>query len=338
MSFPAPLVEVKDLRTYFDTEDGIARAVDGVSFAIAPERTLGVVGESGCGKSVTARSIMRLVEPHGRIESGEILYETDGTVIDLARLDPRGRTIREIRGNDIAMIFQEPMTSLNPVFTIGDQIMEGILLHQGVGRSEARRRAMAMLEAVAIPSPHRRIDEHPHQLSGGMRQRAMIAMALSCNPSLLIADEPTTALDVTIQAQVVDLMRQLQREFGTAIMFITHDLGVIADVADDVIVMYLGQIVEQAPVRELFRNPKHPYTEGLMNSLPPLTLPRKRRLSTIEGSVPSPFAIPPGCRFAPRCPQVMDICRGASPSLRQVGSEHQAACFLHEPAMAVDAP
>ena len=338
MSTPPPLVEVKDLRTYFHTEDGVGRAVDGISFAIAPEKTLGVVGESGCGKSVTARSIMRLVEPQGRIESGEILYERDGTVIDLARLDPRGRTIREIRGNDIAMIFQEPMTSLNPVFTIGDQIMEGILLHQGVGRSEARRRAMAMLEAVAIPSPHRRIDEHPHQLSGGMRQRAMIAMALSCNPSLLIADEPTTALDVTIQAQVVDLMRQLQREFRTAIMFITHDLGVIADLADDVIVMYLGQIVERAPVREIFRNPKHPYTEGLMNSLPSLTLPKKQRLAAIEGSVPSPFAVPSGCRFAPRCPHVMDICRGASPRLREVGSEHQAACFLHEPAMTADAP
>ena len=223
MQTPAPLIQVKGLRTYFHTEDGVARAVDGISFAIAPEKTLGVVGESGCGKSVTARSIMRLIQPPGRIESGEILYRRNGTVIDLVRLDPRGRTIREIRGNDIAMIFQEPMTSLNPVFTIGDQIIEGILLHQRVSRSEARRRAIDMLEAVAIPSPSRRIEEHPHQLSGGMRQRAMIAMALSCNPSLLIADEPTTALDVTIQAQVVDLMRQLQREFRAAIMFITHE-------------------------------------------------------------------------------------------------------------------
>ena len=331
MSTTAPLIEVKDLRTYFHTEDGIDRAVDGISFTIAAEKTLGVVGESGCGKSVTARSIMGLVEPPGRIESGEILYEKDGEVIDLARLDPRGRTIRKIRGNDIAMIFQEPMTSLNPVFTIGDQIMEGIRLHQGVGRSEARQRAMAMLEAVAMPSPGQRIDEYPHQLSGGMRQRAMIAMALSCNPSLLIADEPTTALDVTIQAQVVDLMRQLQREFRAAIMFITHDLGVIADIADDVIVMYLGEIVERAPVREIFRNPKHPYTEGLMKSLPSLTLPRKQRLDAIKGSVPSPFAIPSGCRFAPRCPQVMDLCRGKLPVLTNVGPGHQAACFLHEP-------
>ena len=257
-------------------------------------------------------------------------------MIDLARLDPRGRTIREIRGNDIAMIFQEPMTSLNPVFTIGDQIMEGILLHQGVGRSEARRKAVEMLEAVAIPSPNQRIDEYPHQLSGGMRQRAMIAMALSCNPSLLIADEPTTALDVTIQAQVVDLMRQLQREFRAAIMFITHDLGVIAEIADDVIVMYLGEIVEKAPVREIFRNPRHPYTQGLMDSLPSLSLPRKQRLAAIEGSVPSPFSIPAGCRFAPRCPHVTDICLGESPKLGDVGPEHLAACHLHDPALAVD--
>ncbi len=336
MPTPAPLIEVKDLRTYFHTEDGVGRAVDGISFTIAPEKTLGVVGESGCGKSVTARSIMGLIEAPGRIETGEILYERAGRVIDLARLDPRGRTIREIRGNDIAMIFQEPMTSLNPVFTIGDQIMEGILLHQGVGRSEARRKAVEMLEAVAIPSPNQRIDEYPHQLSGGMRQRAMIAMALSCNPSLLIADEPTTALDVTIQAQVVDLMRQLQREFRAAIMFITHDLGVIAEIADDVIVMYLGEIVEKAPVREIFRNPRHPYTQGLMDSLPSLSLPRKQRLAAIEGSVPSPFSIPAGCRFAPRCPHVTDICLGESPKLGDVGPEHLAACHLHDPALAVD--
>ena len=336
MAGPAPLIEVKDLRTYFHTEDGVGRAVDGISFTIAPEQTLGVVGESGCGKSVTARSIMRLIQPPGRIESGEILYRRKGTVIDLARLDPSGRTIREIRGNDIAMIFQEPMTSLNPVFTIGDQIIEGVLLHQGVSRTEARRRAIDMLEAVAIPSPRQRIDEYAHQLSGGMRQRAMIAMALSCNPSLLIADEPTTALDVTIQGQVVDLMRQLQREFRAAIMFITHDLGVVADFADDVIVMYLGEIVERAPVREIFHNAKHPYTQGLMESLPSLTLPRKQRLPAIEGSVPSPFALPGGCRFAPRCPHVMDICRVQSPNLRDVGRQHQAACYLHEPAMTTE--
>ena len=336
MPTPGPLIQVKGLRTYFHTEDGVARAVDGISFAIAPEKTLGVVGESGCGKSVTARSIMRLIQPPGRIESGEILYRRNGTVIDLARLDPRGGSIREIRGNEIAMIFQEPMTSLNPVFTIGNQIIEGILLHQGVSRSEARRRAIDMLEAVGIPSPSRRIDEHPHQLSGGMRQRAMIAMALSCNPSLLIADEPTTALDVTIQAQVVDLMRQLQREFRAAIMFITHDLGVVAEIADDVIVMYLGEIVERAPVREVFHNPKHPYTQGLMDSLPSLTLPRKQRLPAIEGSVPSPFSLPGGCRFASRCPHVMDICRDQSPILTDVGPEHQAACHLHEPAMTTE--
>lgn len=328
-----PLIEINDLRTYFYTEDGIGRAVDGVSFRIEPEKTLGVVGESGCGKSVTARSIMGLVQQPGRIESGEILYRRNGSIVDLAKLDPKGRTMRDIRGNDIAMIFQEPMTSLNPVFTIGDQIIEGIRLHQGVSRREARRKAVDMLDAVAISSPGQRIDEYPHQLSGGMRQRAMIAMALSCNPSLLIADEPTTALDVTIQAQVVDLMRLLQSEFKAAIMFITHDLGVIANIADDVIVMYLGKIVESGPVREIFHDPKHPYTQGLMESLPSLTLSRQRRLVAIEGSVPSPFEVPNGCGFAPRCPHVMDTCRSRSPNLAQVGPDHRAACFLHGPAV-----
>ncbi len=334
MSAPAPrspLLEVKALRTYFHTEDGVGRAVDGVSFAIAPQTTLGVVGESGCGKSVTARSIMRLIRPPGRIESGQIFYDRHGTVVDLVGLDPKGRAMRAIRGNEIAMIFQEPATSLNPVFTIGAQIVEGILLHQEVSRTDARRRAIEMLEAVAIPAATRRVDAYPHQLSGGMRQRAMIAMALSCNPSLLIADEPTTALDVTIQAQVIDLMRQLQREFKAAIMFITHDLGVVADIADDVIVMYCGEIVERAPVREIFRDPQHPYTQGLLGSLPSLTQPRKTRLPAIEGNVPSPFAVPGGCRFAPRCPSVMSICRGEPPTLGRVGADHQVACYLTDP-------
>jgi oligopeptide/dipeptide ABC transporter ATP-binding protein len=330
MTSDAPLIEVKNLKTYFRTESGIARAVDGVSLSIASEKTLGVVGESGCGKSVTARSIMALIQPPGRIEEGEILFRRNGEVVDLAKFDPKGRAIRNIRGNDIAMIFQEPMTSLNPVFTIGDQVIEGILLHQGVNRSEARRRAIDMLDAVAIPSPKQRINEYPHQLSGGMRQRAMIAMALSCNPALLIADEPTTALDVTIQAQVIELMRQLQQEFKAAIMFITHDLGVIADVADEVIVMYLGKVVERAPVREIFHNFKHPYTEGLMNSLPALTQERRERLVAIEGNVPSPYAVPKGCGFAPRCPHAMEKCHERAPDLIDIGNGHLAACYLNE--------
>jgi oligopeptide/dipeptide ABC transporter ATP-binding protein len=332
-----PLIEVKNLKTYFHTESGIGRAVDGVSFSISPEKTLGVVGESGCGKSVTARSILALIETPGRIENGEILFRQNGEVVDLAKLDPKGRAMRDIRGNDIAMIFQEPMTSLNPVFTIGDQIIEGILLHRGIGRSNARRLAIEMLESVAIPSPEQRVDDYPHQLSGGMRQRAMIAMALSCNPALLIADEPTTALDVTIQAQVIELMRRLQKDFKAAIMFITHDLGVIANIADDVIVMYLGEVVESGTVREIFHNTKHPYTQGLMNSLPVLTHDRGRRLVAIEGNVPSPFAVPDGCRFAPRCPHVMEVCRQRAPRLHDIGNGHRAACHLNETA-ASEAP
>ncbi|MCD5413222.1 MAG: ABC transporter ATP-binding protein, partial [Dehalococcoidia bacterium] len=245
----APLIEVRGLKTYFYTDDGVVRAVDGVDFTIEPEKTLGVVGESGCGKSVTALSIMGLIQmPPGKIEAGEILYRRNGSLIELTNLDPKGKEYRSIRGNEIAMIFQEPMTSLNPVYTIGNQIMEAIILHQKVGKKEARKRAVAMLEAVGIPLPRQRIDEYPHQLSGGMRQRAMIAMALSCNPSLLIADEPTTALDVTIEAQVLTLMHDLRGEFKTAMMLITHDLGVIASMADDVVVMYLGKIVEGSTV------------------------------------------------------------------------------------------
>jgi len=324
-----PIVEVKGLRVYFHTEDGVARAVDGVDFAIASEKTLGVVGESGCGKSVTARAIMGLIEAPGRIEAGEILLRRDGGPVDLTRLDPRGREMRAIRGSDIAMIFQEPMTSLNPVFTIGDQIVEAILLHQNVDRREARERAMSMLGAVGIPLPRQRFHEYPHQLSGGMCQRAMIAMALSCNPSLLIADEPTTALDVTIQAQVMDLMNELRRDFQGGIMFITHDLGVVAAMAEDVIVMYLGKVVERAPVREIFHHPQHPYTRGLVRSIPSLTDTGRGRLQAIEGVVPTPLEVPRGCRFAPRCPNVMAVCRDRSPALVEVAPGHAAACFLH---------
>ncbi|MCL0089081.1 ABC transporter ATP-binding protein [Dehalococcoidia bacterium] len=326
----APLIEVRDLKTYFYTDDGVVRAVDGVDFTIEPEKTLGVVGESGCGKSVTALSIMGLVQmPPGKIEAGEILYHRNGNVTELTNLNPKGKEYRSIRGNEIAMIFQEPMTSLNPVYTIGNQIMEAIILHQKVGKKEARERAVTMLEAVGIPLPRQRIDEYPHQLSGGMRQRAMIAMALSCNPSLLIADEPTTALDVTIEAQVLKLMHDLRGEFKTAMMLITHDLGVIASMADDVVVMYLGKIVEGSTVGNVFHNTKHPYTQGLMNSIPSLATKRDR-LVPIEGVVPDPFEIPAGCGFEPRCPQSMGICKRETPPLKEVVPGHRAACWLYE--------
>ncbi|MCL0094013.1 ABC transporter ATP-binding protein [Dehalococcoidia bacterium] len=326
----APLIEVRDLKTYFYTDDGVVRAVDGVDFTIEPEKTLGVVGESGCGKSVTALSIMGLVQmPPGKIEAGEILYHRNGNVTELTNLNPKGKEYRSIRGNEIAMIFQEPMTSLNPVYTIGNQIMEAVILHQKVGKKEARKRAVAMLEAVGIPLPGQRIDEYPHQLSGGMRQRAMIAMALSCNPSLLIADEPTTALDVTIEAQVLKLMHDLRGEFKTAMMLITHDLGVIASMADDVVVMYLGKIVEGSTVGNVFHNTKHPYTQGLMNSIPSLATKRDR-LVPIEGVVPDPFEIPAGCGFEPRCPRAMGICRREIPPLKEVVPGHRAACWLYE--------
>jgi len=325
-----PLIEVKGLKTYFYTEDGVVRAVDGVDFTIEPEKTLGMVGESGCGKSVTARSIMGLIPmPPGKIEGGEILYHRTGNFIDLTKLNHKGPEMRSIRGNEIAMIFQEPMTSLNPVYTIGNQIMEAIILHQRLSKKEARNKAIEMLLATGMPAPEQRIDEYPHQLSGGMRQRAMIAMALSCNPSLLIADEPTTALDVTIQAQVLGLMNNLRTEFKAAILFITHNLGVIAKMADDVVVMYLGKIVEGAAVRNIFHDPKHPYTQGLMNSIPSLATTRKERLIPIKGIVPDPFEAPLACGFEPRCPNAKDICKTQSPPLKEVAPGHVAACWLH---------
>ena len=324
-----PLIDVRDLRTYFYTEDGVVKAVDGVTFGIEPEGTLGVVGESGCGKSVTALSIMGLVPmPPGKITSGEIIFHRDGQEIELTKLNPKGKAYRSIRGKEIAMIFQEPMTSLNPVFTIGYQIMEAIMLHQNVSKKEARQKAIEMLRQVGIPLPEQRVDEYPHQLSGGMRQRAMIAMALSCNPSLLIADEPTTALDVTIQAQVLDLMRDLQKRFRTAIMLITHDLGVVAEMCEEVVVMYLGRVVEHAPVRPLFHDPKHPYTQGLLKSIPSLAT-KKERLEPIKGVVPDPLDAPSGCPFHPRCPHAMEICTRETPTLKEVGEDHQAACWLY---------
>ena len=325
-----PLIDIRELKTYFYTEDGVGRAVDGVSLVIEPEKTVGVVGESGCGKSVTALSIMRLIsDPPGRIESGQILYDRKGTIVDLAKLDPKGRVMRSIRGREIAMIFQEPMTSLNPVFTIGDQIMEALILHQQLSRRGARERAIEMLHAVGIPSPEQRIEDYPNQLSGGMRQRVMIAMALCCNPTLLIADEPTTALDVTIQAQVLDLMTDLRMRFRMAMLFITHDLGVIASIADDVIVMYLGKIVESAAVRDVFHDTMHPYTQGLMKSIPSLVTIKKESLIPIKGVVPEIFEIPKGCGFEPRCPQAMEICKEEKPALIEVTPGHRTACWLY---------
>jgi oligopeptide/dipeptide ABC transporter ATP-binding protein len=323
------LLEVKNLKVYFYLEQGVIRAVDGVSFTLRRGQTLGIVGESGCGKSVTARSIMRLLPPDiTRIVEGEIIYHGDtGAPLDLAKLDPYGDTIRDIRGNDIAMIFQEPMTSLNPVYTIGYQIMEAIQLHQVVSKDEARRRVVDMLRLVGISEPERRVDQYPHHYSGGMRQRAMIAMALSCNPKILIADEPTTALDVTIEAQILDLIQQIQAERDMALIMITHDLNVIGEVADQVIVMYLGKVVESTTVDDIFDNPKHPYTRALLNSLPQIGL--AERLSSIEGTVPGPHERPKGCAFAPRCPSVMERCHTQEPPMFQVEESITAACWLY---------
>jgi peptide/nickel transport system ATP-binding protein len=316
------LLEIRDLKTWFTVEGGGEfPAVDGVSLSLETGRTLGIVGESGCGKSVTALSIMGLVpQPPGRIAGGEILF--DG--IDLLRLAPAA--LRELRGDRIAMIFQEPMTSLNPAFTIGNQIVEGIQRHRSMSGVAAKARAVEMLARVHIPAPEQRFDDHPHKLSGGMRQRVMIAMALACEPKLLIADEPTTALDVTIQAQILDLMRALREQTGTAIILITHDLGVVAELADDVIVMYAGRVVERARVAELFAQPQHPYTIGLLGSIPRLDI-EQNRLAAIEGQVPNPLAPISGCRFHPRCPFAIDRCRNEEPPAVDVGGGHEAACW-----------
>lgn len=318
------LLEVKNLRTGFKTDDGYFTAVDDVSFNLEKGKTLGIVGESGCGKSVTSLSIMRLIpNPPGKIESGEILFEGK----DLLRLSEE--QMRKIRGNDIAMIFQEPMTSLNPVFTIGNQIGEAIALHQkNLTKHDVRQKTIEMLKLVGIPEAEKRVDEYPHQLSGGMRQRVMIAMALSCNPKLLIADEPTTALDVTIQAQVLELIRKLQREFSASMILITHDLGVVAETCDDVAIMYAGRVVEYGTVEDIFYRPKHRYTKGLLDSIPHFeTGKRLERLQTIKGMVPSLLNLPKGCRFADRCPAVGDDCRAADPALMSFQGKHVAACI-----------
>jgi peptide/nickel transport system ATP-binding protein len=324
------LLQINELKTYFDTMDGTVRAVDGVSFDIKPGRTLGLVGESGCGKSVTASSILRLLPKRtSRIVNGEILYrDEDGTLVDMAQLNPDGTVIRSIRGNDISMIFQEPLTSLSPVYTVGSQIAEAVKLHQGVSNQEARHRTVEILRQVGIPNAEERFDEYPHQFSGGMRQRAMIAMALSCNPRLLIADEPTTALDVTIQAQILELMKSLQEQLGMAILIITHDLGVIAEMADEVAVMYMGKIVESGDVRTIFNRPLHPYTVGLMRSIPKLGQ-RNQRLTPIPGSVPDPLAVPTGCAFFSRCPAPKrEACEQPVP-LIEVEPNHFVRCTLY---------
>jgi oligopeptide/dipeptide ABC transporter ATP-binding protein len=323
---PDVLLEIKHLRTYFYTDEGIARAVDGMDLTIRKGRTLGVIGESGCGKSVTALSVLRLVSsPPGRIIGGEILF--DGADV-LAKTPAEMRTIR---GNDISMIFQEPMTSLNPVYTIGNQIMEAIILHQGLSKVEARHKAIEVLGLVGISAPAKQVDAYPHQLSGGMRQRAMIAMALSCRPKLLIADEPTTALDVTIQAQILRLINELKQQIGMAVMMITHDLGVIAQVADDVVVAYAGKGVEYADVETVFEKPAHPYTRALYHSIPLLTERKKRKLEVIKGTVPNPLNFPPGCRFHPRCTYAQELCAVEEPQLETIGPNHKARCFIYNP-------
>jgi oligopeptide transport system ATP-binding protein len=318
-----PLLEVRDLRTQFFTQDGVVKAVDGVSFHLMPGETLGIVGESGCGKSITALSIMRLIpSPPGKIVSGEIFFEGE----DILKMNDD--EVRSIRGRKIAMIFQDPMTSLNPVLTINRQISEALELHLGMTRSQARQRSIELLKMVGIPNAEQRIDQYPHQFSGGMRQRVMIAMALSCNPSLLIADEPTTALDVTIQAQILDLIRNLQAEHNTALILITHDLGVVAGMTDRINVMYAGHIVETAPTEELFANPKHPYTVGLLNSIPRLDAPRKEKLNPIRGLPPDLIDLPDMCPFVPRCDYARDKCGQKNPPLMDVNEVHRAACWF----------
>jgi len=322
------VLEVKNLKTHFNTDKGVVKAVDGVTFDLIEGKTLGVVGESGCGKSITAMSVMRLIDRNGGIVDGTIMYNGQ----DLAQI--KMDDMRKIRGNDISIIFQEPMTSLNPVFRIGDQIVEAIKLHQDLSKEEAHDKAVSMLKLVGIPRAERVVYDYPHQLSGGMRQRAMIAMALACDPKILIADEPTTALDVTIQAQILALMNDLKVKTNTAIMLITHDLGVVAQMADDVIVMYSGKVVESAEVKELYGNPKHPYTQGLLDSIPDVKS-EKKRLNSIEGVVPNPMELPKGCYFAPRCKFAMDKCWEQEPGVYFIdkeinGEDHKVKCFLYE--------
>ena len=322
MSIQPEVLRVEGLKTHFKTQDGSVKAVDGIDFHVNESRTLGIVGESGCGKSVTSLSIMRLLPRNGRNIAGRILLEGR----DLLKL-PEDE-MRALRGNDISMIFQEPMTSLNPVFACGEQVAEAIRQHKKVNDREAKERTVELFKLVGIPGPERRVKDYPHELSGGMRQRVMIAMALSCDPTLLIADEPTTALDVTIQAQILELLRGIQEQKKMAIMLITHDLGVIAEMAQDVVVMYAGKVVERGTVEQIFEKPRHPYTQGLLASIPGSGT-KGKRLNVIKGTVPHPFNLPPGCLFAPRCPHAFEKCPTAFPALMDQGEGHTAACFLY---------
>jgi oligopeptide/dipeptide ABC transporter ATP-binding protein len=328
MTDQASILEVSDLHVQFRMEQATVRAVNGVTFSLKRKRTLGIVGESGCGKSITAMAIMRLIQsPPGKISGGSILLRLgDGSICDITRLNAKGPVMRSIRGAEIAMIFQEPMTSLNPIYTVGAQIAESVMLHRRLAKREAMDIALDMLRKVHLSAPETRLKQYPHQLSGGMRQRVMIALAMSCDPSILIADEPTTALDVTVQAQILDLMAQLQDSFDSSIIMITHNLGVISDIADDTAVMYLGKIVEQAPTRELFEHPQHPYTRGLLASVPVLGKKSQKKLIPIPGMVPSPTVELTGCAFEPRCPAKGPACAGSIPALKDLGSGHFAAC------------
>lgn len=326
------LLSVRNLKTYFFQDEGIVKAVDGATFDVCAGQTLGIVGESGCGKSVTAQSILRIVDQPGRIVDGEITLRcADGSTVDLTRLHPNSREMRAIRGAEIGLVFQEPMTSFSPVHTVGDQIIEAVRLHCDTNKRQARQRAVEVLGQVGIPHPERRIDEYAFELSGGLRQRAMIAVALSCDPRLLIADEPTTALDVTTQAQILDLLRQLQQQRGMAIMLITHNLGVIAEMADHVVVMYLGRVVEESPVDDLFHTPKHPYTQALLRSIPSIESTPRVKLPTISGSIPHPYNRPSGCPFHPRCSDAIPgTCDQQEPISLQVGERQRVSCFLYQ--------
>jgi len=335
---PNPLLTIRNLKTYFVMDEGTAKAVDGVSFDVYPGQVVGVVGESGCGKSVTIKSVLRIVQKPGKIVGGEILWRRQQAnkqeeIIDLAKLDAEGKAIRSIRGSEIALIPQEPMAAFSPVHTVGSQIIEAIRLHTDVNKEGAKRIAIERLHEVGMPNPEQRLDSYSWELSGGLRQRAMIAMALSCNPKLLIADEPTTAIDVTTQAQVLNLLRRLQQELNMSIIFITHDLGVIAQIADYVVVMYLGRIVETGPVDDIFHNPQHPYTMALLESIPTIHSASKEFLPTIEGSIPHPFNRPDGCPFYPRCSSFMPgTCDKRTPSLKPVNQRQSVSCFLHHDA------
>ncbi len=339
---PDVILRVENIQTHFYTDSGVVKALDGIDLTVKRGKVLGIVGESGCGKSVTAQCILNMVPKPGKIVGGKITYypQADGNgsgitqEVEITQLSPRGRRMRSIRGNEIAMIFQEPMTSLDPLYTVGDQLLEAITLHQNVNRRQARERGIEALAKVQLPEPERIIDSYPHQLSGGMRQRVMIAIALSCNPSLLIADEPTTALDVTTQAQILELMAQLQQDMGMSIIFITHDLGVVAEMCDDVAVMYLGKVVERTDVDSAFYDPKHPYTRALLRSIPKLDDDFGQRLDVIKGAVPDPSVVPPGCPFHPRCPEVIpNVCNRIMPTMTHiegVDAERSVRCLLYE--------